>query len=416
LSSLFTLWDIMPLTRKKAGLLDTVKTDTPVIIEHEHEEFEVIDLPEVPNNDLSSHNSEILLLKGNMPVNTYQLRGSIGTHLDTLRRLQEWFETAIHVLLSDLELIREVEELVIARGGQSTSGRKTRGAELLPCEPIGYNPQFGGLFISFMYSRLSARVWKIFGAPSLRYQMYEGDQKNVTPMSLVKILMRSARLAAMVVLQTCDRRRDNPRSSSNRVQQQQAIVAHFRDCQSFRMPRILYEYPMANMRRSAPAASAIGAEVGTRPQQIARHYNKLLDIIRSQRDVFEPFLIPASNRLVLCSAGHMKPTFFFKSNIDIVEAAVWTRYELEHAHVNHHMAMTSHMRLGKGGVKKGRLAYGMTDEVAKGLVEDYEEAADIVARVASEGKQEVEQEMERLFQEQKKYCPCDKVFHIEMLK
>ena len=48
------------------GLLDTVKTDTPVIIEHEHEEFEVFDLPEVPNNDLSSHNSEILLPKGNM--------------------------------------------------------------------------------------------------------------------------------------------------------------------------------------------------------------------------------------------------------------------------------------------------------------------------------------------------------------
>ena len=54
------------------------------------------------------------------PVNTYQLRGTIGAHLDTLRRLQEWFETAIQVLLTDLELIKEVEDLVIARGGQSS--------------------------------------------------------------------------------------------------------------------------------------------------------------------------------------------------------------------------------------------------------------------------------------------------------
>ena len=83
------------------------------------------------------------------------------------------------------------------------------------------------------------------------------------------------------------------------------------------MPRILYQYPVANMHRSIPPASAIGEEPGTIPQQIARHYNKLLDVVRSQRDVFEPFLIPSSNRLLLCGAGHMKPTFFLKSNIDI---------------------------------------------------------------------------------------------------
>ena len=96
---------------------------------------------------------------------------------------------------------------------------------------------------------------------------------------------------------------------------------------------------------------------------------------------------------------------------------MWTRFEVEHAHVEHHMTMTSqHMRLGKGGVKKGRQAYGMTEKVAKELVEDYEDAGDIVSRLVSEGKLEVEQEMERLFQEQKKYCSCDKVFHIGMQK
>jgi len=404
----------MSLQRKKTGLLSPVKGQV-IIEEPPEDEFEVIHLPDIPKNDPHSENDEDdsrQLPKGNMPANTFELRGSIGGYLDTMRRLQEWFETAIIVLQADLAVVVEVEDLIMARG----TPRQAK-TELWRSEPVGYNSQHGGLFLSFVYARLGARIWKIFGTPSVRYQVYDHD-KHASPMALMKILMKSARLCGLVILQACDRRMKHStstRSASSRGNEHQAIMNHFRDCQRFRMPSILYDYPIRNMRRPASVpASAIGFELGTLPQQIANLYNKLVDVIRVDKSVFEPFFIQPNKVLEICTSHHPRPTVIYKGNLNIIEEAVWSRYHVEYSHVEHHFNLTSHMRLRKGGVKKGRMELGLTDKIAKELAEVYVDPSDVVEGLVKEGSEEVEDNMQRMFNKMSQQCDCNKVFHISL--
>jgi len=410
----------MSLNKKKAVTLLTPsrKPSVPTIPENADEgDFVVIDADACadirsrdPSPTLSDDGAVLPGPTGNMPVNTYQLRGAIASYQESLECLENCFETAMEVVRNELRLVEAVEDLVM---GQPGPGDTT--------EPVGYDSQYAGLFVGFMYGRLYGRIWKMFVAS---VDIDKVNSQRMSPVVLLKILMKLARLALIMVLQITDRRcyssvdRLFPSMASenakNRTSDYQNVAAYFRDMQTDPLPRVLVGSSWSHHRTPSAAPGSTGSDPGTLKEQISCHYNKFLSLILGARGEFETYLLPPDIRLAVCTPTHPRPSVIFRNNLRVVEDAVWHRYSSEHAHSDHHSRLMAHMRLGKGGVKKARQAYGMTEQVAKELFLVYDGVSDMQDDMVKVLKQEVEDQMHSMLEKMHSQC-CAKPFHCQLV-
>ena len=231
----------------------------------------------------------------------------------------------------------------------------------------------------------------------------------------------------MSVLQVIDSRkafvRGNQKYHSSELQ---TILAIFRDAHVYKTNSILHICPLVDVpNKNSPSPSPARPSRGTGNQdtetrnlahEIARHYERFIRVIRADAANYTCFTLAPSYRLQVCSADHPRPSSLLTTNLTIVEDAMWKRFHVEYSHATHHLDLAAHhMRLHKGGVKKGRAYLGLTEAVAKELVEIYDAPSEVIESLVRAGAMEIEEELQLVYSKLPRRCRCDKLFHFYVL-